>query len=448
MKVRRSRLLIILGSLAYVLLLQWIYPNVIAPIYSDVGMIYTRLHTWEYILQTVLGIIPAFWMPAEMKKPSQYQWWLLYLTVIVPTCILPYHVTLLPHDMITFYVFLIIVCFAFMCRISYLPPLKLPLLRISRFYFVLAVVGFTAATYGILIAYLGVRTMIPGFAEVSGLRQEFKSIGLPGAVIYLYWWQGTVVNPLITTLGLVNRKILLVILGTLLQFELFALTSLRGFGVSAMLLLGMGVLILRTRRQMGVAFLYALFGATAVMVIWHAISPSAFGPLLFLKRWILNAGQLSGYYLEFFTNHVPAHLQHSSSLLEWLFPGPYDLPKGQVIGRAYFLRFPTGDYTNATAHIWADSYASFGYFGVVWASAVAAFIMWIVDSAFRHTDRRIALMLMCVVALAYAGQGVHTSLLTGGIVPMVCVGLTSPFGSLQKLKFNDLPDENGEKWEL
>lgn len=422
-----SRILIIIGSVVYAAVLQWAYPLVLVPMFGYAGMTFTELTAATVAIQYVLACLPALWLPADIGKPSHFQWWVLYVTVIVPSCILPYHVTSLPSESINLFLVVMIACFGGMCRVSCFRPINLPRFIFKPWAYAVLLGAMTVLTYAWLALYRGIPSMFLPLDQVYELRTELRGVNLPVFLSYLFWWQGMVINPLISAIGFVRRRWLIVIAGCLLQVALYSMTSLRAFLCAMVFQAAFGAFLMIFKRRRGAFFLYALVASVVVAVGWNLYDRQAISPLLLLDRWIFNAGQLSGYYLEYFSNNPQAYMQHSSlPLLRWLFPGTYDLPIGQVIGREYFIEQSDGVFTNATAHLWADGFAAFGYGGVVGASVMAALALWLADSLCLKNPPRLVLTAYCMVSMSLINQGVQTMMLTGGMIPFLLLMVFLP----------------------
>jgi len=434
MKITRSRIFVIFGSLVFIILAQWVFQNAII---HHLGNLQTNdvltISRKSFFIQILLAIIPSLWISPYMDKPSHYQCWILYTTVIIPACIAAFYLAIIPQEDVILFLFFMISCFGIICIPSHLSPFHVPRIYMSWKQFGVLIFSITLITYTFLIYYFGFPRSIPGVEEVSGFRQLYKSAQLPGGISHLVWWQGTFINPLIIGLGLFYRSYFLVIIGILLQIELFALTSLRTFVSSSFLVLSFGIMVLSFKKYTGLAFLYLLLFCIILTSIFYLIDETSFIPIFFLKRWIFNAGILTGKYIEFFSQHQLTGLQDSLPILRWLFPGPYDISAGEIIGCNYFLQFPDGSCTNATAHIWANAYSAFGYKGVFIASLIAASLMWIIDSIYFNTNKQLALIIMCMPAISLSGQGVHTSILSGGIGLVILVGLILPLSTKKSI---------------
>ena len=426
-EMSRLRLAIIFGSILYVLALQLIYPLVIVPVFSYSGMIYRSQEGGVLLFQCLLACLPAIWLPKSFDRPSQYQCWILYVTVVVPTCILPYHVTAMAAAQIHRFNLALVSCFVLLCLVTRVQGRRIKFPHLSSTAFLALLAATTVATYGWLLAKLGVGALFLPVDQVYELRTELRSINLPLLLNYMIWWQGVVINPIISALGFQKKRWILVLLSLLLQVQLYSITSLRTFLAAAVFQVGIGVFFIIVRRNRGVFFIYAMGSCAALAAIWHVWYPKALAPLLLLERWIFNGGQLSGYYFEFFSRHASAGLAHSSvPLLRWLFPGGYDLPVGQVIGREYFVQSSDGVYTNATAHIWADGFAAFGYSGMLWATLVAMGLLLVADHACQKQDPAFKIMAFALIAMSMINQNVLTGILTGGLAPFLLLSIIMP----------------------
>jgi len=420
--VNVSRLKVIAFAALYFGALQWAYPNVVSPLFAYQGMTFRELPMEIMVFQWVLAMLPSFILPYDITRPSHYQWWILYLTVIVPVSLIAYHVVNYEGTQLSIYLMVTVACFMLMVLSSHLPRLKLPKLKLSPQVFWLLLGLITVFTYVGLIATLGIPKSLPTTDTVYDLRSETKPMlenSLPAIFRYLYFWQGLVFNPYILVTGLAKRNPFLIALGIGLQILMFALTTLRVFFLNNLLLVGMFFLIAMARRSFGLVLLKAFTGLVLASILWWSFDNYAIGPRVLLNRWILMGGQLSTYYYDYYSENPPDMLAHT--IIGAVTKSPYSLPPNKVIGKTYFE-----DETNAPAAIWADGYGNLGWIGMILASIVAVVVMWIMDSAFAGRDTAFAVLITTIGANSFASQGVLSSLLTGGIVPILLLGLTSP----------------------
>lgn len=422
-----TRLLLVLGAGIYVGLLQILYPAIIVPAFGYAAMAYKAQSWMALLFQCGIAWLPSMWLPKTFNRPSQFQCWILYLTVVVPSCILPYHVTAKPGAWIHPFVLVIVLLFFILCVATARPPRRFLRAALPLGWYAVLLGGITLLTYGWLYARLGLQSFFLPVEEVYNMRTALRSAGTPALLGYLIWWQGGVVNPIISAMGFQRRQWLLVLLSVVLQVQLYSITSLRTFLAAAAFQLGIGVFLVVVRRCRGMFLVHAMNLAVVLAAIWYFLDQRALGPLLLLDRWIFNGGQLSGLYLEFFTQHPAAGMSHSAlPLLRVLLPGPYDLPIGQVIGRAYFILGTDGVYTNATAHFWADGFAIAGYVGMLVSTILAIGLLRLTDAVCRGLQTQLIIMSFAIVGMSLIGQGVLTTVLTGGLAPFIALMFLMP----------------------
>jgi hypothetical protein len=424
MSLDRARLNVILGTTAFVLLIWWAYPNQLTPVLAqEAKLYYYPLSIWEDVLYFVLAMLPAFWMPTDIKKPSQFMWWILYTTVAIPTCVCGPRV-MPSRDSVLPFVLLVTFCMLVLLPVSSFKPLKLPRISVPPVVLWTGATMFVLVTFAALIAFYGMPSALPGLGDIKSLRAAFKekSQDVPVLVGYLFRWTGSVANPLFMAFGLVRRKPILFFLGAAGEVGLFIITSLRSYNMAPLIILGVGLWILKSKGKNAPGFIWGFTGLAAVQSLWLCFNTLAPLPLIFYSRFLFNGGQASAHYYEFFTTHPPA-LMGNSFFTSWLLHSPYDIEVGKVIGREYFISGTSSTTTNATAHLWADAFGNFLVPGVFAATLVAAMIMWAIDSAYEGIDWQIAVLMMVMISLSINGQGIHTSLLTGGVVPMIILGL-------------------------
>jgi hypothetical protein len=118
---------------------------------------------------------------------------------------------------------------------------------------------------------------------------------------------------------------------------------------------------------------------------------------------------MTGYYYDFFTTHPKGYM--GDSTLSFLVDYPYSVQPQYLIGAEYF----NSPSTQANANVWADGFAQFGFPGMVFLVVVLGVVLWLYDSAAKHTNKVFATVLLGIPAITLANNPVETSLLTHGI---------------------------------
>jgi hypothetical protein len=419
------RATVVLVSLCHAALLQIIYVTYVSPIFAYQGMVTRDLPLSLIVVQLLLAIIPAPFMPVELRKPSDFQVLLLFIIVYVPSVIVGYHICdSAKWGGYTLFITTMAACLIFLSRVSRMRTLAMPSWSVKRWHLPLFALVFSAVVYGALVAYYGLPDNLFEIDAIYRSRAGFKErvAEVPLLVNYLYWWQGVVVNPILIVAGMLRRNILLLAAGVLLQYVLFCITTLRTMLLSILFSVFV-VLFFRMRgRWKGLKFLASITVAMAACsVLMAGDGIAATGSKVFVQRWLAIQGQLSGSYADFFLENENVNL--GDSILKGMVPYRFgDLTPGEVIGDNY-VSLGRKPIANATANFWADAFGEFGFTGMFAATLFSFALLWIVDSVFSGYSGGVAIMLFSTCALSLTEQGAQTALLTGGIVPLLFLGM-------------------------
>src|ERR1700685_768744 len=91
-----QRLLLVGGMAAYVACFQWMYINYLDPTWAYFGFDYYPVSTKYVVLAWFLSLLPSLWMPIHLTRPSHLAYWVLYITVVVPSMFVPLYVGINP----------------------------------------------------------------------------------------------------------------------------------------------------------------------------------------------------------------------------------------------------------------------------------------------------------------------------------------------------------------
>src|SRR3954451_20024496 len=86
--ILRSRAVMVLICILYVAAFVVVYRWVIVPVWGYEGF-HFKATVSRAAVSWALAALPSLWMPIELKRPSQVVYWLLYLLVLVPSCLVP-----------------------------------------------------------------------------------------------------------------------------------------------------------------------------------------------------------------------------------------------------------------------------------------------------------------------------------------------------------------------
>ena len=405
-----ARALAIVGSVAYVASLQWAYVDWVVPFYAYSGLISSDVDAMSLLLIVALAALPALWLPTSLRRPSDIVLWFLYLFGYVPAVAIPIHLLgpglwgILPFTV------LVALSFAALGLVHRIPPLRAtwPGLSERAFTGLLVVAGLVSTAY--LLVIFGIPTGVPDFASVYDTRAAYAEVasGTPGAG-YLVPWAGNVIYPFLMALGLARGRWWLLAFGAGGELLIYATTGFKTVLFSIALVPIIYVLIRLTRRGFGV--LLAWSGAAVVVgsVVGTIVTGSIWPLALFVTRLLAVPGQMTAYYLDFFTSNPTYEL--SRSFLASFNASPYDLEAPNLIG-ALFLD-DVG--INANANIWADAVANFGLAGIIPFTLVLGATLWLLDSVGARRSLLVVGPTLGLAGITLGNGAVFTSILTLGI---------------------------------
>jgi hypothetical protein len=403
------RLYLFMAVAGYLISLHLSYVYLIAPFWSYRGLVYAPAGLAALLSANVLAAVPVLWMPLTIRRPSLVTYYLLYLFVVVPTCIVPVYTGQLDGAATLALQTAMLLCFATLGVVYKLPLLRLPVKRFSPFGFVMLILVLSGICYSIILFFAGFPHSIPGLSEVYDVRGATKAyVGSNWIVSYAMDWQSNVLNPVLFGYGLISRKLWALAFGSCGQLLIYSIGGLKTVVFSILMLLCMFVAL------RGAANCYLrLVGSIAMLVLAATVvdlaSQSNVLTTLFVRRMIVIPGEATTLYFDFFSTHPHALL--GDSLLKGFVAYPYSQDPPNLIGAYYF----GGSEMNANANLWADGFANFGYFGMLGATLLAALWLWLVDSSTNIHNRRLVVLILCIPSLTLADSGLLTDLASHGL---------------------------------
>jgi O-antigen polymerase len=404
-----SRIAVIVGCSLYVVVFSIAYNIVIVPVWRYAGFQSIATPARAFC-GAMIATVPALWMPVALRRPSQILYWLLYLLVVVPVCIVPIYALRDQSSGPLLFAACIVAMLALAGTIYGLPLLRLPRLQLNNPEFMVVLALLSAISYVLILATFGLRFRYVPLSEVYIVRSQFEETLSRSSplVAYAVCWQMYVLNPMLMALGFTSRRLLPALAGLAGQFAIYSIAGFRDVLFSAAFLLYL-LWAMRPHKPFGtrLAFTWTSIFAGAAALEFFGCSRTL--AALVGERMTGMPGLLTGYYYEFFSSHPKALLGHS--ILKSLVDYPYALEPRRMIGFVYF--HDTG--MSANANLWADAYANFGYAGIICFTCLLALVLWLYDSTAAGRNLYVAALVIALPAFAVANSGLLTSLLTHGI---------------------------------
>lgn len=377
----------------------------------------------DIVFFTILALLPAFWVPASARRPSDLFLLLQYFLIYIPTLFLTQHAsigTLQPEQRVSFSLTL-----AFGMMIMIVIQRALPRLRIPR-PDIPGPVMWTGIVIALFASLLFLWTILGKFeivalADIYSVRDRVTEIlELRGGRFggYSFSWANAVLLPLLVAYTLMRRRWLLAVIVLGGYVVLFGLWGAKASLFAPVYLVLFYVLF--GNRPSAVPSLMCL-GFCALLLV----------PVLFGDPKIVSAIRIAYVgvvnmrvfampslalveYMDFFQRHALTYGSHITGL-SLLVDYPYDLDVPRTVGYHYY-----GALMTANVSFWAqDGLASLGLVGIPVVSVLVALTLWLLDSVSAHLPMRFIATAMGGIAIGFLGTSLFTTLLTGGLLLMM-----------------------------
>src|SRR6185437_15902566 len=90
----KRRAWLVFGIMTFVGSFQQVYLKWLYPVFGYYGFEHSHPKTGYLFLAWGLSVVPALWMPIKLTRPSQLIYWVLYLSVFIPSMFVPLYVGL------------------------------------------------------------------------------------------------------------------------------------------------------------------------------------------------------------------------------------------------------------------------------------------------------------------------------------------------------------------
>ncbi|HLJ90089.1 MAG TPA: hypothetical protein VKZ53_24985 [Candidatus Angelobacter sp.] len=412
----KGRAWLLAGIVLFVGAVQFVYLKWLYTIFGYFGFEYDTAPLPYLTLAWVLSVLPGFWMPIRLTRPSQLIYWVMYTTVYVPSMFIPLYMRSNRLDEI-FLLMMTVFAGLVLLGLGYLFPLKkfAPVI-LSRSGFWTGVTALAIALSLWVLVFFRGNLHIVSFSQVYDLRfaNSEMVVAKGSSVNYALTWLSGALGPFLLAIGLVRKKRTIVLSGALLQVLVYSASAAKSAALSLVVIPFFYWVMKKGGENFGLKFGWAntalLIGLCLLGIIPENPLINIALALVFLRIYG-NSGLMTGQYYYFFQNNPLTYYSHVKGV-NWFVHYPYSSTVAQQIGFYY-----TGDPTyDPNAHFWAtDGIAALGLPGILLISAFAALVFWLLDSvAIRH-ELRFTVPLISFAALNIANLSIFTSLLTGGL---------------------------------
>jgi len=407
---------VVLGVTAFVALYRWAYIHFMATTYTSYGFDFQPVPTLFEALAWLFAIVPSLWMPIRFTRASQLAYWILYLTVVVPSMFIPLFIGLNPPNEIL--PFMATLCASFgLLGLGYrfrLHAFPASTIGATTFWMGFAIFG-TACTLALVISFWGNMHLV-SFADIYDVRQNSQDTG--GALLnYALMWSYGATYPFLIAWGLYYKKPWLFVLGSLGQVLVYACFGTKASLLSIVFIAGLCGLFRVGRGPFPLKLLWAINAVFLVLCLIFRIEDETPDLLTLALMFLVMfrsfglSGLLSGQYFYFFQHNPHTYFSHLK-VVNWIVHYPYHYPLGTEIGYYYY----GAARVDTTAHFWAtDGLAALGLPGIVVASLACAFLFWLIDSTTARHDIRLTGLVTFYATYSLANLSLFTTFISGGL---------------------------------
>jgi hypothetical protein len=411
----KRRAWLVLGIVTFVGSFQQVYLKWLYPVFGYYGFENSNPMIGYLCLAWGFSVGPALWMPIKLTRPSQLIYWVLYLTVFIPSMFVPLYAGLQDAPEVASLMLVLFLGFA-ITGMSYLLPLltlhppRISLRSYGWFFCCLAAV----LVLWVLLVFRG-NLRIVSFADVYDLRSAADDVMEGSSVHYAVMWLSAVIGPTLLAWAIVRKRAFVFLAGVLVQVLVYSATGAKSVVVSVVVVPVLAFVLRDKGASFGLKVGWSCALMTLVLYLGRSLggSDSLFFWLfsLVFMRTFGNSGLTTAWYYDFFLRNPLTYYSHIKGV-SWFVRYPYINPLGIEIGSFY-----SGDPTlDANAHFWAtDGLAAWGLSGILLISVVCALLFWVLDSSAKGHDLRLAALVVSFAALNLANISLFTSLLSGGL---------------------------------
>jgi hypothetical protein len=409
----------------------WSYRVLLEPWQSFWGFGRSELRIEHWILNWLMVLLPALWMPMELRRPSQMLFMCQYLVLFVPATLVLYSTDLprLSQDEALTYLLAMFAGLTIMQAVYLLPLVRLPLVQVPSWLFWGGFLAMTLALLALVVIFLGANMQFIGLKAIHTVRQDAVAmLSVQGGrlVLYAVSWFAGVSLPVLFAVSVYRRSVLLACAVLAAYVFLFGVTGTKTAMLAVVILVAAALVSARRGARFSHLFVLGISLLLAFPVIFDA-----FGEVgRELQRWyvsfvharIFGVQQLvMAQYIGFFAQH-PETAWSQVAGIGALVADPYDMALPVTLGYFYY-----GTPVDLNAGFWAqDGIAAGGIPALLFMSIVAAGVLWFFDSMAARVPPRFAFIAVTVIGVSFMNIPLPTTLVTAGLVLLAVLMYLAP----------------------
>lgn len=400
----------------YIALFQWVYVQYLFPTFDYLGFGFNAPSPRYLLFGWVLALAPCLWMPLRLARPSQLAYWVLYISVFIPSMFVPLYAEMEPDREIAVLMLVFFLGFLVMGLSHRLPLWKTKIVPLPARAFWKGLGTLFAAIAVFLTVVFRSNLHFVSFNDLYDLRAAANDI-TNGFADFAFMLLTGAISPFFMGYGLFYRRRGLFLWGAAGQLLAYSVGGTKGSVLSILFIPAM-YLLLRVRRfPFGILFplsccvLLAVFAAAYLATGKDPGVVVSMAMFVVFSRTLGMGGLLTAQYYDFFQSNPFTYWSHLK-VVNWYVHYPYQYPVGQELGLAYVGTIRL----DATTHFFAtDGIEAAGLPGLFLIAIFCAFVFWVLDSVAQKHDPRLAALVTTYAAYNLANISIFTTLLSGGL---------------------------------
>lgn len=386
-------------------MLDFIYCNIVSPMYSYLGM--TTTHSaFYYVISWIMVFVYSLMLFKIINRPQNGAVIISILIIcsaISTTTIVAYVGFSIGFAILNVFYWAFIVALYCLCtkkkKIGEHKFKRNSITLYAIFFFFAAIIVFICVVYtGFHISF--------NLYDVYETRQAFKGKDIPLLLAYLYS-ASIIVFPIIIVYGLNKKKPVLVVAAICFQLLAYSADGRKStlFALVATLL-GYYFIQSLTAKMIPVI----ITGLTFFGILEKWVLGTKYLIDFFIRRLFLLTGYLQYAYYDFFKDG-PKDLMRQSIIGKLGFSSPYTQPIPLLIGNHYYVR---GSHANNG--LFSDAYSNFGIWGIIILPVFIVLALKLLDKTSEGLSSGICLGLIIVSSYTLLSSSFFTVMLTHGFL--------------------------------
>lgn len=419
-----NKKILFLLILIYSFLVSWGFTIYLAPSWGYFGLEAEEPTFSIKFLSLFFCILPFFFIPKVLSRPSIFAVWILYFFVYIPMVVGVFFDKKIEFNDKGLISFSYLLGMIMLCSLYKLNLLRFRPNRISTKYFwsILYSITLLMLLYIVIIFRDNLQFgNIFSSDKIYDIRSSGKDIQDKAFLAgYIILWLSNALLPFILCVGFVEKNKIKVIVGVLGLVILYMTMANKQFLFSILYLYLIFKLFNSSDLKKITKFLLYITVPTAFLLVFsHFVNLPFINETIFilssifLLRTVYTSTMMSVYYNVFFEHHPYLYFSQINGINKFV-DYPFEQPLGVEVGQ-YFV--PSVENFNANANFFlTDGLSSIGLYGIPLVGFFAAVVFYFYDSSASKNNKTLSILLISNSCIALMNVSLFTTLISGGLL--------------------------------